>query len=161
MYLRHPVRDATQIRTDATQTNRYKVQGGYDQQAPSNYRSLLQKRPIKEISFAGYRRFNRAFLQKRPIFCKRDLSFAKESGNFKEPTNRSHSIAAKQHQLSAKQTTSYCIFIYIYHKYICIYIYIQQTRLIYIYIYIIYIYVYIYTHSRLVVMHRRLVYCLV
>jgi len=47
--------------------------------------------PLKlQASFAEYRLFCRALLQKRPIILR--SSFAKEIYNFKEPTNRSHPI---------------------------------------------------------------------
>ena len=46
------------------------------------YRALLQKRPM----------ISRGLLKKRPIILK--SSFAKETHNFKEPTNRSHPISA-------------------------------------------------------------------
>jgi len=48
------------------------------------YRALLQKRPM----------ILRGLLQKRPIILK--SSFAKETHNFKEPTNRSHPIWKSQ-----------------------------------------------------------------
>jgi len=51
------------------------------------------------VSFAENRLFYRAFLQKRRIISRSLLKgfFAKETYNFKEPTNRSHPILHRAH----------------------------------------------------------------
>jgi len=82
-------------------------------------------------------------------------SFAKETYNFKEPTNRSHSISGKftchgPYLVNKKHMVDLYIYMYTYiyiyiHLYIYIYIYIYINIHIYIYLYI-YIYIYIYIH---------------
>ena len=63
------------------------------------------------------------------LFCRRALSkrlyFAKETYNFKEPTNRSHPIVRKRQR--ARKAVYIYVYTYIY-TYVYIYVYVAEER---------------------------------
>jgi len=85
------------------------------------------------------------------LFCRISFllqgSFAKESYDFKDPTNRSHPI---QCNMPCRGSVMKCIYVYIciyIHLYVCTYMIVHQRIYMYIYIYnYTYIHTYIHTH---------------